>query len=84
MQIAVADDFHVFEIEWDSAQVVWKMDGTQFFSKDITPAHMSEFRKRFYILLNVAVGGNWPQYPNAVTSFPQYMYVDWVRVYSKD
>ena len=80
----LADDFHVFEIEWDSAQVVWKMDGTQFFSKDITPAHMSEFRKRFYILLNMAVGGEWPKYPNGATVFPQYMYIDWVRVYSKD
>ena len=80
----LADDFHVFEIEWDSMQVVWKMDGLQFFSKDITPDYMSEFRKRFYILLNVAVGGNNPGPPVVGTIFPQYMYVDWVRVYSKD
>ena len=78
----LADDFHVFEIEWDSTNIVWKVDGNTFFTKDITPSHMSEFHKRFYIILNVAVGGIWPEYPNTSTVFPQYMYVDWVRVYT--
>ncbi len=80
----LADDFHVFEIEWDSTQVVWKKDGTAFLTKNITSADMSEFHANFFILLNLAVGGNWPGYPDGTTVFPQYMYVDWVRVYSKD
>ncbi|MCK5267138.1 MAG: glycoside hydrolase family 16 protein, partial [Spirochaetes bacterium] len=80
----LADDFHVFEIEWDSTQVVWKRDGVTFFSKNITSADMSEFHANFFILLNMAVGGNWPGYPDTTTVFPQYMYIDWVRVYSKN
>ena len=40
-----------------------------------------EFQRPFFILLNMAVGGNWPGNPNHQTMFPQSMYVDWVRVY---
>ncbi|MDD5377469.1 MAG: glycoside hydrolase family 16 protein, partial [Candidatus Gracilibacteria bacterium] len=37
----------------------------------------------FYIILNLAVGGNWPGPPDQTTIFPQRMLVDWVRVYQK-
>jgi len=37
----------------------------------------------FFLLLNLAVGGNWPGYPDATTKFPQRMLVDYVRVYEK-
>ncbi len=39
------------------------------------------FNERFHLLLNVAVGGEWPGAPNDQTSFPQEMVVDYVRVY---
>ena len=39
------------------------------------------FDKNFHLLLNLAVGGNWPGAPDAATSFPAAMLVDWVRVY---
>jgi len=41
------------------------------------------FDHPFYIILNVAVGGNWPGDPDPTTSFPQQMLVDYVRVYSQ-
>ena len=39
------------------------------------------FDQPFYLLLNVAVGGNWPGPPSSSTAWPQQMVVDWVRVY---
>jgi beta-glucanase (GH16 family) len=36
-----------------------------------------------FLLLNVAVGGNWPGSPDATSSFPQVMLVDYVRVYQR-
>jgi beta-glucanase (GH16 family) len=41
------------------------------------------FDHPFFMLLNVAVGGNWPGSPDATTVFPQKMYVDYVRVYER-
>lgn len=79
-------DFHVFEIEWLPLEVIWKLDGIEFFRTSIDTAiwpTMDEFHHPFFIILNVAVGGNWPGYPNRTTVFPQKMYVDWVRVYQQ-
>lgn len=78
-----ADDFHVFAVEWDDQEIRGYVDGTQFYTADITPAGLSEFHKNFFVILNVAVGGTWPGPPNANTVFPQTMQVDWVRVYQQ-
>lgn len=77
--------FHVFEIEWNSNEIIWRLDGTEFFRTSVNTAQwptMDEFHRPFFIILNLAVGGNWPGYPNASTVFPQYMNIDWVRVYT--
>ncbi len=79
-----ADTFHVFSIEWDESAITWFVDGTQFYEVDITDDALSEFQNDFFILLNVAVGGDWPGSPNSSTEFPQKMYVDYVRVYQLD
>jgi|SaaInlV_120m_DNA_1039710.scaffolds.fasta_scaffold00002_22 beta-glucanase (GH16 family) len=76
-----ADDFHVFSIEWDENKIRSYVDGNPFFVIDITPAFLSEFHQNFFLIMNVAVGGNWPGSPNASTVFPQTMQVDYVRVY---
>ena len=78
-----ADQFHVFEIEWDENRVVWFVDGQEYASRDITTEVMSEFHQEFFILLNFAIGGNTAGCPDETTQFPQHMYVDWVRVYQK-
>jgi beta-glucanase (GH16 family) len=77
-----ADNFHVFGIEWDEQSVRAYMDGNEYFVADITPSDLSEFRQNFFIILNLAVGGNWPGDP-CCTDFPQTMQVDWIRVYSE-
>ena len=82
--VRLADDFHTYAIEWEPTEIRWYFDGTQYFS--VTPADVpagSEwvFNKPFFIILNVAVGGNWPGYPDGSTVFPQLMTVDYVRVY---
>lgn len=78
-----ADDFHVFKVEWDSGEIRAYMDDVQYYTVAITDADMSEFHKDFFIILNLAVGGNWPGDPDGTTVFPQNMQVDWVRVYSE-
>ena len=79
----LSDDFHTYEIEWDETKIIWKLDGTEYHRQDIRNADYNEFRNNFYILLNLAVGGDWPGAPNSTTTFPQKMLIDWVRVYQK-
>jgi beta-glucanase (GH16 family) len=76
-----ADDYHIFSATWTPQKVECFVDGIRYFVIDITPAGLSEFHAPFFIILNLAVGGNWPGNPNASTIFPQYMFVDYVRVY---
>jgi beta-glucanase (GH16 family) len=78
-----ADAFHIFELEWDATKITWLVDGEQFASMPISADELSEFRKEFFILLNVAVGGTYAGHPDATSTFPQHMYIDWVRVYKK-
>jgi beta-glucanase (GH16 family) len=76
-----ADEFHVFSIIWDANSIKWLVDDVQYSQIDITPAELSEFQENFFLILNVAVGGNWPGSPDATSVFPQTMYVDYVRVF---
>ena len=78
-----ADEFHVFTIEWDSSVIRWFVDDVQYHALSITSASLSEFREEFFFIFNIAVGGNWPGYPDGSTSFPQRMLVDYVRVFEK-
>lgn len=78
-----ADDFHVFELEWDQTKISWLVDGEQYASMPITSEELSEFHKDFFILLNIAVGGTHAGRPGEETSFPQFMYIDWIRTYKK-
>jgi beta-glucanase (GH16 family) len=78
-----ADDFHIFELEWDENEIKWYVDGEQFASKSIASDELSEFHEEFFLLLNIAVGGTWAGRPDESTDFPQTMYVDWVRVYKQ-
>ena len=78
-----ADAFHVFALDWDANRVVWSVDGEEFTSFSITSDELSEFHKEFFVLFNIAVGGRHAGRPDDSTIFPQYMYVDWIRVYKK-
>jgi beta-glucanase (GH16 family) len=81
---ALADAFHIYAIEWTPNQIKWFLDSNQFFTA--TPASLPGgatwvFSQPQFFILNVAVGGNWPGYPDGTTIFPQQMLVDYVRVY---
>ena len=73
--------FHVFSITWDAQSIRWYVDNEQYHVMDITSEQLSEFRQGYYFLFNVAVGGRWPGSPDAQTSFPQHMVVDYIRVF---
>jgi hypothetical protein len=78
-----ADAYHVFSIEWDANGITWYLDDKEYYSIDtsVTGTQPYPFDDEFFFIMNVAVGGRWPGYPNATTTFPQYMVVDYVRVF---
>ena len=75
------DEFHVFSIEWDETKITWLRDDKVFNRIDITSPYMSEFNQPFWFILNIAVGGSWPGNPNISTVLPQYMVIDYIRVF---
>jgi beta-glucanase (GH16 family) len=79
----LADDFHIYAVEWDSTTIKWYFDGNEYFSADITASNQEELRTEQYVIFNLAVGGTWPGSPDNTTIFPQHMYVDWVRWWKK-
>lgn len=79
-----ADDFHIFKVEWEPNALRFYADDHLY--KTITKADLPSGAKwvydhPFFIILNLAIGGNWPGSPDASTVFPQAMLVDYVRVY---
>jgi beta-glucanase (GH16 family) len=81
-----ADDFHIFAIEWAPRSIRFYVDDHLYATR--TPADIPKgakwvYRHPFYLLLNVAVGGNWPGDPDGSSVFPQAMLVDYVRVYKR-
>ena len=78
------NDFHVYAIEWEENEIRWYFDDQQYFK--LTPEDVPDqwiFDHPFFIIINLAVGGRWPGYPDETTVFPQFLYVDYVRVYQK-
>ncbi|WP_421811285.1 glycoside hydrolase family 16 protein [Flagellimonas sp.] len=76
--------FHIFGIEWGPEYVNFYVDDVLY--NQITPEDVTGpwvFDKPFYILMNLAVGGNFVGSPNEETEFPQTMLVDYVRVYEE-
>jgi beta-glucanase (GH16 family) len=81
-----ADDFHVFAIEWDPDSVSFFVDQYRYARRtraDLQPGWKWVFDKPFFLILNLAVGGNWPGNPDSTTVFPQTMLVDYVRAYQR-
>lgn len=75
--------FHTFAISRTATSIKWYVDRIQYHEADITNGinSTSEFQAPFFIILNVAVGGNFVGPPDGSTVFPQQMQVDWVRVW---
>ncbi len=78
-----SQQFHVFSIVWTQNMIKWYVDDNLFFtgtSADMNGANYP-FNANHFLIFNVAVGGNWPGPPDANTTFPQRMFVDYVRVF---
>jgi beta-glucanase (GH16 family) len=83
---AFSDAFHIFAVEWEPKVVRFYVDGNLY--ETATPAGLPQrtgwvFDHPFFVLLNLAVGGDWPGSPDDSTQFPQRMLVDYVRVYAR-
>ena len=80
-----SENFHLFSIEWEEDEIRWYVDGEQYHTiqpEDLEPENYP-FNEQFHLILNLAVGGNWPGNPDSSTVFPQSMLVDYVRVFEK-
>jgi beta-glucanase (GH16 family) len=81
-----ADDFHVYAVEWTANEIRWYVDGVKHESaepRNLPAGARWVFDHPFFIILNLAIGGEWPGSPDNTTTFPQTMLVDYVRVYKK-
>ncbi len=83
---SLADDFHVYAVEWSATEIQWSLDGQPY--QTVRPADLPGgaawvFDKPFFVILNLAVGGNFVGPPNGTTAFPQSLLVDYVRVYRR-
>jgi beta-glucanase (GH16 family) len=79
------EEFHVFSIEWEQDQIRWYVDNNLFstVSKADVGSAIWPFNESFYLIVNLAVGGNLPGNPDASTYLPQWLIVDYIRVYQK-
>ena len=87
------DDYHVFACEWQPGEISYYVDGEKYYTVNDWFSAAGKFEKeypapfnlKFYIILNVAVGGDWPGDPDENTPFDEraQMCVDYVRVYQK-
>jgi beta-glucanase (GH16 family) len=79
----VFDEYHTFTVEWQPNLITWYVDGIQY--HQATPADVAPnpwvFEKPFFLLLNLAVGGNFGGPVGDDTTFPQSYAIDYVRVY---
>jgi beta-glucanase (GH16 family) len=75
--------YHVYGVEWDANYIKWSIDSVEYHKVSITGNSTDEFHQPFFILLNFAVGGDWPGQAIDNSLLPAKMYVDWVRVYQK-
>jgi beta-glucanase (GH16 family)/catechol 2,3-dioxygenase-like lactoylglutathione lyase family enzyme len=81
----LSDDFHVYTLEWEPQVVRFYVDGNLYATKtpsDLPAGSRWVYDHPFFVILNLAVGGNFPGNPDDTTVFPQHMLVDYVRVYS--
>ena len=86
--VDISETFNAYAVEWEPTEIRWyfndelyaRVPNSNWYTSR-SEASSAPFDQEFHLLLNVAVGGRWPGYPDDSTTFPQAMEVDWVRVY---
>jgi beta-glucanase (GH16 family) len=79
-------DFHVYSIEWDPQKIKWLVDDKVYFTFDFDSTfdeNYDPFNKPFYLIINLAIGGDWPGDDLSKTVFPSLLEIDYVRYYEK-
>lgn len=82
----LSDDYHLYAVEWEGTTIRWYLDGQLYATRilqDLPGGAPWVFDHPFFLILNLAVGGNWPGSPDASTPWPQKLYVDYIRVYKR-
>jgi beta-glucanase (GH16 family) len=83
----VWENFYTYAVEWEEGEFRWFVDQKHYATQTkwrttAAAAFPAPFDQKFHIILNVAVGGQWPGPPDGTTTFPQELVVDYVRVYA--
>ena len=84
---ALGRSFHRFGMEWEPGRIRYYVDDPAHPYATFTPADLPAGAvwpfdgRHFFLLLNLAMGGDWPGDPDASTRYPAEMLVDYVRVY---
>jgi beta-glucanase (GH16 family) len=75
--------YHDYSIIWDENAIKLLLDGMAYWEVNIkdNANYTQAFHKPQYIILNLAIGGDWPKNPDASSVFPDTVFVDYVRVY---
>lgn len=79
------NDYHIFAVEWNADRIDFFVDDYLYHrieSNDLSGQWV--YDHPFFIILNIAVGGNYVGFPTTQTPFPQKMIIDWVRVYKEE
>jgi hypothetical protein len=76
-------------MEWEEGEIRWYVDGELYQTLgdgawySAAAPFPAPFDQRFHLLINLAVGGNWPGSPDGTTEFPQELVLDYIRVYEQ-
>ena len=78
-------DYHIYAVEWDTKSIRWYVDSTLYQTGNIANNinTTGAFHLPFFVILNLAVGGNFPGATVDESLLPESMYVDYVRVYKQ-
>lgn len=81
--VDLAAHFHVYGVDWTPGRITWRLDGVPYstLTRDDVPGDRWPFTHDFFLLINLAVGGDWPSNAGDAPPLPATMLVDWVRVY---
>ena len=82
-QRGFSNDFHTFTVDWQPDQLSFYVDGNLYrtMNKSEAGGKPWPFNKNFFVILNLAVGGNWPGNPDQSTQFPQQFSIDYIKVW---
>ena len=81
----LVNDFHLYAVEWAPESISWFFDDHCYATVKSSQVNGNRwaFDHPFFVVLNLAIGGNWPGYPDETTSFPQRLTVDFVKFYER-